>query len=181
MILVLDNFLKDPDSIREFALKQKYYTDKQASKKHNVEVTFPGIRSESVMDLYPDYGEDVILTLLEHLKPYMKDGQKFTSTYFQICKEKDKSWIHKDQSALYAAVLYLTPDAPNDAGTTIYDENKNFQDKIANKYNRLIMYNGDMFHKSNEYFGTTKTNSRLTQVFFIYDHLNRFLKDADKS
>jgi hypothetical protein len=40
-------------------------------------------------------------------------------------------------------------------------------DTIGNVFNRLILYRGDLYHKSNRYFGTTKSNSRLTQVFFI--------------
>jgi hypothetical protein len=181
MILVIDNFLKDPDAIREVALKQKYLSDKQASKKHGVEVFFPGVRTESVLDIYSEYGKESILVVMNHLNRYMKEGQKYTSTFFQICKEKDNAWIHRDQSAIFAAVLYLTPNAPYNSGTIIYDENKIEVDNIANKYNRLIIYNADSFHKANEYFGKTKKDSRLTQVFFIYDHLNRFTKDEYKS
>lgn len=40
-------------------------------------------------------------------------------------------------------------------------------DTIGNVFNRLILYRGDLYHKSNRYFGTTLHDSRLTQVFFI--------------
>lgn len=40
-------------------------------------------------------------------------------------------------------------------------------DSIGNIFNRLVIYKGDIYHKSNRYFGTTKEDSRLTQVFFI--------------
>jgi len=40
-------------------------------------------------------------------------------------------------------------------------------DIFGNVYNRLIMYRGDEFHKSNDYFGTTLQDGRLTQVFFL--------------
>ena len=40
-------------------------------------------------------------------------------------------------------------------------------DIIGNVFNRLIIYKGDLYHKSNNYFGNTKEDGRLTQVFFI--------------
>jgi hypothetical protein len=40
-------------------------------------------------------------------------------------------------------------------------------DRIGNVYNRLILYRGDLFHVSLDYFGDTKENGRLFQLFFF--------------
>ena len=40
-------------------------------------------------------------------------------------------------------------------------------DQVSNKYNRLIMYRGNMFHQSLDYFGDTMYNGRLFQTFFF--------------
>jgi hypothetical protein len=40
-------------------------------------------------------------------------------------------------------------------------------DIIGNVFNRLIVYKGTEYHKSNNYFGDSVENGRLTQVFFI--------------
>lgn len=40
-------------------------------------------------------------------------------------------------------------------------------DVIGNVFNRLILYPGLSYHKSNSYFGNSVENGRLTQVFFI--------------
>ena len=40
-------------------------------------------------------------------------------------------------------------------------------DVIGNVFNRLIVYKGTEYHKSNNYFGDSVENGRLTQVFFI--------------
>ena len=40
-------------------------------------------------------------------------------------------------------------------------------DYIGNVFNRLVIYRGDAYHKSTKYFGTTREDARLTQVFFI--------------
>lgn len=117
-------------------------------------------------------------------------------SYFQICKESDgDSWVHQDNNVDVAALLYLSPNAPITSGTTLYQcndysewssldinqtmkinkvERKDLYDHlfspvdvIGNVYNRLVMYRGDIFHKSNDYFGSTLEDSRLTQVFFL--------------
>jgi len=40
-------------------------------------------------------------------------------------------------------------------------------DRIANKFNRLILYRGDMFHSSLDYFGRDINDGRLFQTFFF--------------
>ena len=41
------------------------------------------------------------------------------------------------------------------------------RDIVGNVFNRLVMYKGTEFHKSNNYFGDSPENARLIQVFFI--------------
>ena len=38
---------------------------------------------------------------------------------------------------------------------------------VGNVYNRLVLYRGDMFHRSLEYFGKDKYDGRLFQTFFF--------------
>ena len=40
-------------------------------------------------------------------------------------------------------------------------------DRIGNVYNRLIMYRGDLFHVSLDYFGKDIQDGRLFQTFFF--------------
>ena len=40
-------------------------------------------------------------------------------------------------------------------------------DKVGNIFNRLIIFNAHHFHSSMDYFGTTKEDGRLFQVFFF--------------
>lgn len=40
-------------------------------------------------------------------------------------------------------------------------------DVVGNVFNRLILYPGSKYHKSNDYFGDSVETGRLTQVFFI--------------
>jgi len=40
-------------------------------------------------------------------------------------------------------------------------------DQIANVYNRLVLYRGDHFHMSLDYFGQGLEDGRLFQTFFF--------------
>ena len=97
---------------------------------------------------------------------------------------------------MWAAVLYLTPDAPLEAGTALYQnketkismlDRKNpatdYNDsadilsdmdkwepivKISNVFNRLVMYRGEYYHRSMlPGFGDNQYNGRLFQTFFF--------------
>lgn len=177
-LIITDDFYGDPDAIREFALKQDY----------NVTGNFPGSRTKSF--LTPDIKE-TIQTIVWYA------GGEVTNWYsdhgytgsFQLTYAKDRSWIHTDHFNKWAAVCYLTPNAPVTGGTGIFlykknkamtasqmgDENYDPQDMtkwekvdvIANRYNRLVMYRGDLFHSSLDYFGSNTQDARLFQVFFF--------------
>jgi hypothetical protein len=51
--------------------------------------------------------------------------------------------------------------------TDLYEQLFTPIDSIGNVFNRLVIYKGDIYHKSSKYFGTTKEDGRLTQVFFM--------------
>jgi hypothetical protein len=40
-------------------------------------------------------------------------------------------------------------------------------DTVGNVFNRLVLFNSKRFHMSMDYFGDTKDNGRLFQVFFF--------------
>lgn len=177
-LIITDNFLGDPDSVRDFALQQAF----------DVKGNYPGARTRSFLN--PDLKE-AIQTIIwnaggEVTNWYAQDG--FTGSY-QLTTASDRSWIHTDHFNKWAAVLYLTPDAPVTGGTGLFMYKKNKAttssqmadepydaqdltkwdkyDVIANRYNRLVMYRGDLFHSSLDYFGSTPQDSRLFQLFFF--------------
>jgi hypothetical protein len=148
------------------------------------------------MDLDPAYADATLSQVSAIARKVFLDRELSIRSYFQICKQSDgDSWIHQDNDVDVAAILYLSPLAPVSSGTTLYhcndiqkwsqlsiDAMKQINrveqtelydslftpvDIIGNVYNRLVMYRGDIFHKSNDYFGSTNADSRLTQVFFM--------------
>ena len=184
---IIDDFYSDVDEVREFALQQDF----------SVTGNYPGPRTKSFLN------ESVKETIENVVKPFYGnvtfwgDGE-YTGAY-QFTTSRDRSWIHADQTTKWAAVCYLTPNAPLSAGTGLfkhkatgltmaprkddgsYDDEllgevyKDAQDmtkwdlvdSVANVYNRLILYRGDHFHMSMDYFGQDVNDGRLFQTFFF--------------
>lgn len=195
---VIHDFYDDPDAIRQFALAQKY---SYCHEMKNISYVFPGSRTRDLFELNPALYERVCKKLVSVFHIPEHDVMRWAiSTSFQIVGEEYGSGlIHQDQNTIFAGVLYLTPDAPLDSGTSLFRKNKNyneakykqgiadndqrFKDKqpinfdyhrmfdevvrINNVYNTLILFEGDIHHCANKFFGTTNSNSRLAQVFFI--------------
>jgi len=173
-LIIVDNFYNNPDAVRNFALTQEF----------GVKGNFPGMRTES-------FFTDDVKEAIEH---NMQFAGKITNSYeasgytgaFQIATAQDRTWIHSDPHNMWAGVCYLTPNAPGSGGTGLfrhratgehskvtsdhegYDYTKwELFDRIGNRYNRLILYRGDLFHASLDYFGDNLQNGRLFQTFFF--------------
>jgi len=193
--LVIDNFLPYPDVVRTWALSHEYLNSEQFSAKHEISTSWPGIRTDHVVELDKNYANTVLSQIANISGKFFSHSASIKS-YFQVCTQSDgDSWIHQDNDVDLAGILYLSPNAPISSGTTLYRCNdiekwsnlsiqtmkkiNRFEDSdlynsiftptdvFGNIYNRLVLYRGDIFHKSNDYFGLDKYSGRLTQVFFI--------------
>lgn len=175
----IDGFYKEPDLVRAYALSQDF----------GVEGNYPGIRTKVPKDAY-----------FQNLKQKFEEiiGEKITywpteeyNGAFQVTTEEAKTWVHYDATK-WACVVYLTPDAPLDAGTAIFrhkgsgiyehtpeaafDYNEQVTDpenwevitEVKNIYNRAVIYNGSYYHSSVlPGFGKCKNTGRLFQTFFF--------------
>jgi hypothetical protein len=105
--LTIDNFYSNPMDVREFALRQEF----------KVRGNYPGQRTESFLS------DATKKTLRDILYPFAGEitnwGGEYTGS-FQYTTASDRSWIHSDSTTDWAAVCYLTPDAPLTAGTGIF-------------------------------------------------------------
>jgi hypothetical protein len=60
------------------------------------------------------------------------------------------------------------PDEEHKLGQDTYDDSKwEVTDRVANIYNRWVLFKGRRSHMAGPYFGTTKENARLFQTFFF--------------
>ncbi len=162
-LIVIDNFLDDPDRIRFHALGLDF---------DRVQPSVPGVRS---MRLGGDLQREVEdkLKIAFGCKEIVWDMTQDTLC-FQSCMEGTETWVHRDsqgeKQGEWAAVLYLTPNPPLDSGTAIYEnEESDMNIGVGNVYNRLVAYRGKvLYHRSIlPGFGNTLETSRLTQTFFF--------------
>jgi hypothetical protein len=105
--LTIDDFYTDPMQVREFALKQEY----------KVRGNYPGQRTVSFLN------DSLKQRIRNILYPFAGEvtwwGDEYTGS-FQYTTASDRSWIHADTTTDWAAVCYLTPDAPISSGTGLF-------------------------------------------------------------
>ncbi len=180
---VIDNFYDNPDAIREFALIQNYeFSDYHRGRRTDHQFEIPGTKEafESIMGM----------KITAWMETHGMCGR------FQYCTCEDALVYHAD-SQKWAGVVYLTPDAPYESGTSLLAHKKTGIrhcdhpdimnvwaeaaptgvhldatpweeiDKIANVYNRLVIWDGHCPHAASKYFGFTKETSRLFHLFFF--------------
>ena len=151
--IIIVEFLEYPDIVRESVLKLDF----------NTEGYFPGLRSDRADEEYQDM---VTMKIAPMLRAKTLD-YTMDSFRFQLCLEDAETWIHTDTSQ-WAGVLYLTPNAPVNSGTGIFTKEGDLITMIGNVYNRLVLYRGDLLHRSiKPGFGSDVSTGRLTQVFFF--------------
>lgn len=176
-IIVVDDFYNNPEEVREVAQSLSF----------SVEGNYPGKRTG------PLNQEKAIKSVFETfqrligqpLREWDLENLGYNSA-FQLTLEGDKTWIHSDTTD-WACVVFLTPEAPLNSGTAFYSykgrkgiDNKGEKaphpedpewiksDVISNVFNRAVIYNGLLFHRSDlPGFGETVENGRLFQTFFF--------------
>ena len=174
---VVDNFYADPMAVRNFAMKQEFVEEKDYYKgcrtKH--QYFLPGTKEafEKIMGI--------------QIREWESHGM---CGKFQYCTAQDSLVYHHDGQT-WAAMIYLTPDAPYDCGTSLfaskngarkssdanigtafdggfYDSTKfDLIDSIGNVFNRLFIFDAQNIHAASKYFGQTIEDSRLFHIFFF--------------
>jgi hypothetical protein len=170
-MVVVDDFYKNALAVREFALRQPF----------TVKGNFPGVRSAPFLT---QDTQDAIQSLVPRAAGLITAWFPEISGSFQSVKGGETTWIHSDPFNSWAGVCYLTPEAPLGSGTVMYrhkatgrvrgpndlstnPEDWEEVDRIGNRFNRLVLYRGDLYHAAVGYFGNSLESSRLFQVFFF--------------
>lgn len=178
-LFVVDNFYANPNLVREFALAQKY---EEQSDWYKGRRTFDRFHTPQLKAAF----ESIMGEKINNWEEHGMNGK------FQFCVPQNPLVYHYD-SQKWAAMIYLTPDAPFMSGTSLYahketrirhidehpEADKCFSggfydstkfelvDTIGNVFNRLVIFDARSFHAAHQYFGTDIHNSRLFQIFFF--------------
>ena len=190
-LIVVDNFYNNPLETRNYILTQDFFVSGNFPGKRTISYA-----NDNLKEIIQKYVEPFGGKITEFPCPNIdnSDASTIYNGAFQYTTSRDRSWIHTDKWNNWAGVLFLTPDAPITAGTAFYkfyddsmcqedskilknqDETDRFSqdltkwqlvDRVGNVFNRLILFNANRYHMSMDYFGDTKENGRLFQVFFF--------------
>jgi hypothetical protein len=191
-IIVIDNFYKNAIDTRNYILSQEFMVSGNYPGKRTISYA-----TENLKDIIQKYVEPFggkITMFPIPLKNDIEDAKKTYNGAFQYATSRDRSWVHTDKFNNWAGVIYMTPNAPTTAGTAFYkfhdgttseadvkimDNLKELDsfsqdmtkwikvDEIGNVFNRLILFDSTKYHMSMDYFGDSKENGRLFQVFFF--------------
>lgn len=177
-LVVVDDFLERPDKVRSEALRLSYAPNLAG---------YRGQRSEApALAPYREAFEKLLG------RPITKWDHEVNGA-FQWAGAEDLVVYHCDTQS-YAGVLYLTPDAPPDCGTSFFRsrvtgalrdpgslselanifsrghfDRTAFEevDRVGNVFNRLVLWDAKLLHAASGYFGSTLETARLFQLFFF--------------
>lgn len=186
-VFIVDNFYNDPYETREFALSQEF----------DVPGNYPGRRTKSVFNqsVY-DVIQNVVFNAGGSITRWDMDQYTGSFQYTTsrdrswIHADQTTKWAGvcyltpnaplSSGTGLFRHIPTGIESAPRNLdGSYDYDLlNKinldsqdmtkwELVDRLANKFNRLVIYKGDFFHMSLDYFGQDKFDGRLFQTFFF--------------
>lgn len=189
-VVIVDNFYKNPDLVRELILKSP------ATSWRKARTNFPGVRSILALDLSP------LRNAVNSISEKVYQTQVFDIEYFisNIFIQNDNNLgfgaiPHVDPYYL-SGIVYLNTDEEARGGTALFKNKKTqlkdmsqdflkpekvfrkefiidsdsdweLMDIVDMKYNRFVLYNSNIFHSTYikpEWF---KDYPRINQVFFI--------------
>jgi hypothetical protein len=189
-LIIVDNFYSNAMDTRNYILSQEFSVKGNFPGQRTVSYA-----NEHLKEIIQKYVEPFAGKITEFPLPTLdSDLNNIYNGAFQYTLANDRSWIHTDKWNNWAGVLFMTPNAPLCSGTSFYrfkdgtmcqedtnllkneeDINRFNQDlskwdlvdRVGNVFNRLILFNANRYHISDDYFGDTKENGRLFQVFFF--------------
>ena len=141
-VIVVDNFYANPDLVREYAMNNLEFAPSNYHK---------GQRSQSryIIDGTKEKLEEV---LGKKITNWNNGG--YANGVFQFCTADQPIVYHVD-SQMYAAMVYLTPDAPPQTGTAMY----------RSKVTGISSFPGQESRMGDEYVDTFRGNNKEMNFF----------------
>lgn len=167
-LIVIDNFLEEPDFYYDLSQNQKYYTAREnPTTKNRV-----GYNGKRTLFLEEEISKPIICKIISNsIRPEVNiDLECDFKCLFHTLSADDifkESNIHQD-SSLYAGVIYINKNVKSelpDNGTLIRKNNEHTA--VPYMYNRLVFYRSDLYHSPLNGFGNSISDSRLSINLFL--------------
>lgn len=189
---IIDNFYEDPDAVREYALSATYF-----DKDHG------GVgwrtRKQFIFDGVKEKIEETMGATITNWADVYSICGVFQSGFGN--RQGIPPLVYHTDTQKWAAMIFLTPNAPFETGTKIVANKKTkiyhssqsnnildffpqqetfcdgtlFEDVdvFGNVYNRMVIFDGHTIHSSCGYFGNSISSGRLWQMFFFDAEFNK--------
>ena len=169
-VAIIENFYKNPDAIRKFALAQKFTYCKDVP---NIEYVYPGCRTQDLSLLDKAMFDKICTKLVSVFHNAEHDVMRWliTTSFQSVSEEFSQGVIHTDHNTVFAGVLYLTPDAPLDGGTSLFRKNKTFDEA---KYQQALDEN-DVRFKDGDIAMDTSYHSMFDEIVRVNNVYNTLI------
>jgi hypothetical protein len=194
-ITVVDDFFEYPDAVREFALQQDYLPDpgnkwpgKRTKSLHEINfVLFNNIINKT-FSLFYEKNKDFMTyfsnAYFQKVNSKYQEGWIHTDgnictgiVYLSKSEHKCGTTIYRPIDPINTVIKNTnekiesfknTDLIPNANGFRL-ENNKQFRPTVTvqEEYNRLVFFDGRLFHGANEFYGDEDDSTRLTLIFFI--------------
>lgn len=167
---IIENFYEDPDAVRRFALAQEF---KFCGDQEKVNYGWPGSRTKDLFELDKTLFEKVCKKLVSVFHNTEHDHMRWviTSSFQSSTADYGQGVMHTDTNTIFAGVLFLTPDAPLNGGTSLYRKNATFD---QDKYERALEVN-DATYKANGKIAPTDYHSMFDEVVRVNNVYNTLI------
>lgn len=184
--IVIDGLYNDVDAVRQMALNMEF----------GVRGNYPGQRTEPVFNqgvkdliqkYVEPYGGKITMWDTEYTGSFQYTTQRDRSwvhadgetRWAGVCYLTPNAPLSGGTGLFRHKATGLTASPRNEDGSInrelldeIYNDSQDMTkwemtDFVGNVYNRLVIYRGDIFHTSLDYFGRDKYDGRLFQTFFF--------------
>lgn len=161
-LIVVDNFYADPDFIRDFAINNLEFAPSSYHKGNRSGKRF--ILNGTKEKLEKIIGREIT--------NWNDDG--YANGVFQWCAATDPLVFHVD-SQMYAGMVFLTKDAPFEAGTTFYSSKKTGKRRFDEEDNLPEDYANTFIGRSStfNFFDSTQFE-KIDEVGNVYNRLVLF-------
>ena len=177
--IVVDNFFKNPNVIREFALNLSYesapdgrWPGERSIMLHKVNQKLYFLIVKKILSVYYDLNNTDIKW--DDIQMMFQKVKKFNESKNTV---ENKGWIHLDEYQTFAGVVFLTPDIDLDCGTSIFKLKKEYKDFDLSSYvpkAKFQFYGKNCIEKNNynkEFNDLYKKFEPITIVKNIYNRL----------
>jgi len=188
---VVDGFLDNPDTFRKFALDQEFYIDE----KGRFPGSRTSLLSTISPVVFDQVCQKILALFFTNEQAY---SYTIESSFQLVNKNYNTGWVHKDPMIITAMLyltpgsysgtsLYLKKNISYNDSNYLNDKvvsyklgsddikacnlhNQNYEEvmNVKGLYNRLLVFDSNMYHAAHDFFGSSKEDSRLTLVSFVH-------------